>query len=467
MSHRPRCAIGGIAHESNTFSRNTVRLEDLNVYRGPELPADDIVGPHTDIEWLPILAAWATPSGPVGRSAYEAVRDELLEGLRSALPLDGVLLTLHGAMWVEDLGDGETDLIGRVREVVGPEAPISAALDLHANLSEDVVADVNALTAYRTAPHDDGRETRQRAAAHLARAVLEGIRPVTAMVKLPMLLSGEWAVTANEPARSLYASLPEIESLPGMLDASICIGCAWTDSPETSVSVLAVAEGDADLAHRHAVALAREVWGRREEFGPACDLLGPDEAIAAALQAPVRPVFVSDTGDNPTAGGGGDTPVMLERLVAAGAEGAVVTALADREAVAICLKAGCGARVALELGGKLDPDNAAPLPVEAIVRHVAPPDTAVVTVDGIDVVLCSHRQSYPSEGVLEAAGIDIAERQVAAIKCGYLHGPGLRVARKSVWALTPGYTDLQLSRLPYRRLRRPIFPLDAEVTFGV
>ena len=140
-------------------------------------------------------------------------------------------LSLHGAMEVEGIGDGESDLVGAIRERVGDAALISVSLDLHGNIAPALVEAADLLTALRTAPHRDGEATRERALSHLVRCLREGIRPQAAMVKLPLMLPGEYAVTEVEPARSLYEMLAAIEAEPGIMDASLMIGCAWTNSP--------------------------------------------------------------------------------------------------------------------------------------------------------------------------------------------------------------------------------------------
>jgi len=461
---RPRCAICGISQESNSFSRLLAGPDEFRFSRGDEVLGDYVADAHPDIEWVPLLCARGTPFGPVSRALYEEAKSEILRGLQGAAPVDGVLMRLHGAMEVEDIGDGESDFVAAVREVGGDGVPIVASLDLHANMAPSVVAATNAMTAYRRAPHDDARETWHRAAAHAARALREGLMPRQVLVRLPLLLPGEFAVTHAEPAQSLYARLLDIERLPGILDASILIGCAWTDGPNTSVSALVVAEEDPDLARPHCEALAREIWDRRREFGPETELLEPDEAIARAIAATEHPVLVQDTGDNPGAGAAGDLPIMLGALLKAGAKEALVASLQDAAAVDACIAAGDGARLSLELGGKLDTGNADPLPVEGVVARLFRPDHALLRCGEVDVLLCRRRSGQVGDAV-RLLGTDLGGARVVVSKGGYPAGSARTVARGFHWALTPGWTDLRLERLPYRNLRRPIFPLDQGVEF--
>jgi microcystin degradation protein MlrC len=286
------------------------------------------------------------------------------------------------------------------------------------------------------------------------------------MVRVPLLLAGESAVTEVEPARSLYRRLAEIERVPGIMDASLMIGCAWTDAPFTSACVLVMAERDRDLAFREAARLAAEIWAQREAFRPDVETASPEEAIARALAARESTVFLSDSGDNVTAGGAGDIPLFVERLLAAGAPDAVVAGLADAAAVEQCARAGAGARVTVSIGGKLDTVHARPLEVTGTVAHLDPPEKpslAVLQVAGVAVVLTADRRAFASLGSFQRAGIDPLQHRIVVVKLGYLF-PELRDrAPRAIMALSPGFTDLRLEQLPFQRVPRPIYPLDPQM----
>ena len=467
-----RIAVGGISHETNTFSTLRTGLDDFFIRRGEEIVQGEFWDRYRaeGVQFVPTLMAGASPHGLVRRDAYLQLKSELLERLEAALPVDGVYLSLHGAMEIEEIGDGESDLTGAIRERVGAAVPIFASLDLHGNIAPAFVEAADFLTALRTAPHRDGAETRQRALDHLIRGVREGIRPVPVMIKVPLILPGEWAVTEVEPARSLYAMLPEIEAEPGILDATLMIGCAWTDSPHTTVSVLVMAERDRDLAHRQAARLARAVWEQRAAFGPDVETASPEEAVARALSARESTVFISDSGDNVTAGGAGDMPLFVERLLDAHAPDAVVAGIADAAAVARCAASGASAPVTLSIGGKLDPIHAQPLEVTGTVRHLDPqesPTLAVLQVEGVMIVLAADRRAFTSFADFRKAGIDPLQHKIVVVKLGYLF-PELRDhAPRAIMALSPGFTDLRLEMLPFKRVPRPIYPLDRDMEWQV
>lgn len=466
-----RIAIGGLMHETNTFSTVLTRYEDFGVARGGELIQGDVWqrAHAAGYELAPLFVAHATPSGRVTRDCFERFLVELLDGIRSCLPLDGLLLHLHGAMEVEGIGDGETALLQAVREVVGPATLIAVTLDLHANLSPQVVQLSNLITGYRTAPHRDTQETRDRGAHLLLDCLQNGLRPSSYMVKLPLLVSGEAAVTEVEPARSLYARLPVLDRLPGVLASSILIGCAWTDSPHTRVSVV-LSGTDEPVIRRLASRLAGEVWEARARFAIDVPTGSIEESIRMALASPLKPVFVSDSGDNPTAGAAGDSPNVLKQLVASGVRGALVAGIADPEAVRACFEAGVGATVDLSMGGKLDRTFAQPYEAKALVKRLVPQANdllprALVQIGGIDVVLQSDRWAFTTLSQFKAMGIDLDAEALVVVKLGYLF-PELRdLAPHHIMALSPGFADQRLERLPYCHLARPIYPLDPDAAW--
>ena len=231
MPRRFRIAIGGIRHEANTFSPVRSEYGDFHICRGRELLDKAVLGVDgsDQVDFAPLFVASALPSGPVTREAYLQLNGELLAGLRNALPVDGVYLDLHGAMEVESLGDGESDLVASVRAVVGTGPLISVSLDLHGNISPELVDGSDMLTALRTAPHRDGGETRRRALCNLLRALVRGVRPAAALVKVPLLLPGEAAMTDVDVNSGPALSYPSLHMPP-----AACVGSMKRDRPSTT-----------------------------------------------------------------------------------------------------------------------------------------------------------------------------------------------------------------------------------------
>jgi len=467
----PRIGIGGIHIECSTFTRHVTRDEDFAIRRGDELLARYSFADPEIAQWVPLVHARAVPGGPVHPETYRRLRDELVERLREAGPLDGMLLDIHGAMHVPGYDDVEADLAAAVRAAVGPQCLVSAALDLHGSVTEALVSSVDLITAHRLAPHEDEWLTRERAARVMLECLRREVRPVTAWVRVPVLLPGEKTSTRLEPAHSLWGSLAEVERVPGVLDAAIWVGYAWADEPRSAAAVV-VAGTDEDAVLAQAAGLAERYWAVRDEFA----FVGPtgtaEEAIDAALAGPHRPFVISDSGDNPTAGGAGDVPYLLERLLArdeftSGRRSVIVAGLLDPAAVAACVAAGVGAEVEVSVGGRLDPGHGRPVPLRAGVRALVDDPAgglvAVLAVGGLQLVLTSRRRPYHLIADLTGLGLDPHAADVVVVKIGYLEPELQQLARGWMIALTPGGVDQDLLRLGHKRLSRPLYPFDPEM----
>jgi microcystin degradation protein MlrC len=468
---RHRIAIGGIHIESSTFSPHRSGQTDFTVVRGDELLAryDDL---PRDVDWVPLVHARALPGGAVERDFYESAKTELLERSRAALPLDGVLLDIHGAMTVVGMTDAEGDLASAMRGVVGRTALISAAMDPHGNMSRRLVTALDLATSHRLSPHEDAPLTRKRAVANLVRCLDSDVRPVKAWVRVPVLLPGEKACTRDEPARSIYGSLAEIERRAEIIDAAVWIGYAWADEPRCSAAVV-VTGTDAEATLREARALAEKYWDARAQFAFSTPAGDADWCIERALASRERPFFISDSGDNPTAGGAGDVAFMLERLLsqpalASGRATAIWASVVDPSAVAECVRAGKGAIVELRVGGALGSRHSAEVAVRGEVRtlSIGDPiggDIAVVACGGVSAVLTSRRKPFHFTADFMRLGLDPAKCDLTVVKVGYLVPDLFNTANGWVIALTPGGVDQDLVRLAHTRLERPIYPLDPQM----
>jgi microcystin degradation protein MlrC len=437
------------------------------VVRGDDLLAR-YDGLPSDVEWIPLVHARALPGGAVERDFYEAIKAEILERLHAAPPIDGVLLDIHGAMSVVGLADAESDLATAVRDAIGDDALVSAAMDPHGNMSRRLVGALDLATSHRMSPHDDAPLTRMRAVANLARCLHDRVRPLRAWVRVPVLLAGERASTRDEPARGIYGSLSKIEARPGIIDAAVWIGYAWADEPRCSAAVV-VTGTDTEAIQGEARALAERYWNARADFSFSVPAGDADWAIATGLAASERPYFISDSGDNPTAGGAGDVAYMLQRLLAhpdlaAGRETAIWASVVDPKAVARCIGAGEGARVEVSVGGAFgSTDGAVALrgKVGRILRgDETGGDIAVLESGGVRAILTTRRKPYHFVRDFQALGLDPARHDLTVVKIGYLVPDLFEAAKGWVLALTPGGVDQDIVRLGHSDLWRPIYPLD-------
>jgi microcystin degradation protein MlrC len=466
-----RIAVGGMAIESSTFSPHRSGAADFTIFRGAEIRARYRALPaHPDIDWVPLVYANALPGGAVDPEFYEAIRAELLDGLRAALPLDGVYLDIHGAMTVIGMTDAEGDLATAVRETVGPACLVSASMDPHGNMSRRLIGALDLATSHRMSPHEDAALTRRRAVANLVRCLDDGVRPSRAWVRVPVLLPGERACTRDEPAKGIYGSLPAIERRDGVIDAAVWIGYAWADEPRCSAAVV-VSGSDRDVIDQEARSLARAYWDARAGFDFSAPAAGAASCIANALSRRERPFFISDSGDNPTAGGAGDASYMLGQLlddpaIAAGRATAIWASCVDPDAVGRCVAAGVDAEVELRVGGVFGSPWSVPL--RGRVQRIRPADPvggdiAVVVAGGVRAVLTTRRKPFHRISDFTELGLDPATHDLTVVKVGYLVPELFAAAKGWVIALTPGGVDQHITRLPYERLDRPIYPLDPEM----
>jgi microcystin degradation protein MlrC len=457
--------------ESSTFSPHRSGPADFTIARGAGLLARYDQLP-ADVDWLPLVHARALPGGPVERAFYDSVKQELLAGLREALPLDGVFFDIHGAMTVVGLTDAESDLATAVRELVGPNVLVSASMDPHGNMSRGLVTALDLATSHRMSPHEDAPLTKVRAVANLVACLDRGVRPRRAWVRVPVLLPGEKASTRDEPARSIYGRLPAVERTPGIIDAAVWIGYAWADEPRCSAAVL-VTGTDEDAIAREARALAEMYWNARAEFAFSTAAGDAEWCIATGLATRDRPFFISDSGDNPTAGGAGDVAFMLERLLAdpalaSGRATAIWASVVDPSAVARCVSAGEGASVDLRVGGAFGSRHGADVTLRGEVRRVmfgdpVGGDIVVVSSGGVRAVLTSRRKPFHLISDFTQLDLDPNAHDLTVVKVGYLVPDLFAAAKGWVLALTPGGVDQDIVRLGHARLDRPVYPFDAQM----
>jgi microcystin degradation protein MlrC len=289
-------------------------------------------------------------------------------------------------------------------------------------------------------------------------------------VRVPVLLPGERACTRDEPARSIYGSLSEVERRDGIIDAAVWIGYAWADEPRCSAAVVVTGTDEAviDSAARE---LGRRYWDARAAFDFSVPAGDAGSCIANGLSRPERPFFISDSGDNPTAGGAGDASYMLERLLAdrrigSGQATAIWASCADPAAVAACVRAGAGAEIDLRVGGAFGSPWSTRL--QGQVRRLRPGDPvggdiAVIASGGVRAVLTTRRKPYHYLRDFADLGLDPAAHDLTVVKIGYLVPDLFAAARGWMIALTPGGVDQHITRLPYRALERPIYPLDPDM----
>ncbi len=466
-----RIAVAGLHTECSTYNPVLAREADFRVLRGPGMLKDAYFDflTHFPAEFITILHARAIAGGPVERGIYERWKGEILDGLKQALPLDGVYLAMHGAMFVEGLFDAEGDFIAAVRTVVGPDVLIAASYDLHGNVSQRIVDNLDIFSTYRTAPHIDVPDTMRRAVTMLVRALRSGQRPAIVWAPVPVLLPGERTSTQDEPARSFYTQLQETEDPTGIWDASFQVGYVWADEPRATACAV-ITGTDRAAMEQAAAALAQNYWDIRGEFVFGTKTGSIEECVGWAVTSVSGPVVLAESGDNPTGGGVGDRAEVLAALIARNAQGVVFAGIADRAATEAAYAAGVGAKVALKIGGSLDPSST---PVEAEAEVVFLLETseerlreAVVRIGGIDLVLTVRRRPFHNIPDFTRLGLDPKTAKIVVVKSGYLSPDLGPIANPSLMALSPGVVDQFVERLVRKHKSVAQYPFDREFAYA-
>jgi microcystin degradation protein MlrC len=473
-----------MAIESSTFSPHRSGWEAFTLLRGNELVRRypflrDGAALRREAEWVGILRAGALPGGAVPADVYETIRTEIGLALEAQGPFDGVLLDVHGAMAVLGHTDAEADLARAVRAAVGPGCLVSASMDLHGNVSRELAEIVDLIACHRMSPHEDDDEARERAATNLLHRIDGAGRPRKAWVPIPVLLPGEKTSTRLEPAQGIYEDVARVAALDGVLDASVWVGYAWADEPRCRAAVVVMGDDDA-LISREAERLARRYWDARDEFEFVTPAGTYEECLTAVLASDARPFVLSDSGDNPMAGGAGDVTWTLARLLAepvfavpaeAGGRSAIYASLPDPAAARTVADAGVGAVVEVTAGARVDAGPHGPVTLRGVVEHVRTDDpvagtVCVVAAGGLKVVLTERRRPYHLESDFTAIGLDPRGTDVVVLKIGTLETELYDMAEDWMLMLTPGGVDQDLLRLRHANLGGPVHPFDDDEAFA-
>jgi microcystin degradation protein MlrC len=493
-----RIASGGVQHETNTFAATPTTLTDFvrDSECGPELSGFEVIfdryrgtgcihggyiggAEALGIELLPLLSARAQPAGVVDQRAFETMLGWFLARLEAAMPVDGVLLDLHGAMVSEDHEDAEGAFIEAVRRFVGPDLPIVVTLDLHANITQQMADQANVIIGFDTYPHVDMFERGREAIELLARIIRGDVVPVQAYRQLPLVTMPPMQCTLREPMTSLIERLHRLESEPGILTATVSMGFPFADIHDAGVSLLVTTDNDEALANRQADELASWLWDLRDDLTP--NLTSIEEVMQFVDDHPDDGLTIlADGSDNPGGGAPCDGTVVLHAMIEAGFEGGTVGVLFDPETAAQAHQAGVGQTIQVRLGGKTDDRHGPPVTGDAYVRslcdgsfvhrgpmfhgvldHLGP--TATLVIGGVEVVVASQRRQCLDVEMLRIAGIEPTHRRLLVLKSA-VHfradfGP---LAAHIFDADTPGIHRPDFAMINYQRLRQPVYPLQAE-----
>jgi microcystin degradation protein MlrC len=473
-----------LTHESNSFSplpTDMASFRELFLCRPSAGEGVDILDQpllECNLRMLSLERGWevvdglyagANPSAPTVRRDYESLQADIVEPLRAAMPVDMVLLFLHGAQMAEGYDDCEGAILEAVRAVVGPDVTIGVELDLHCNITPAMIGNADIIIACKEYPHTDFLP-RARELAGLCEAAAKGeIKPVMAFARTPML---GFFHTTREPMRSFVHSLFAEEKREGILSVSLAHGFPASDFEHVGAGVIVVTDGDAALAEATAQRLAEAFFSLREEI--AAPGLSTEDALAEALAIGSGPVVIADASDNPGGGAAGDSTHFLRAMIDAGITDAAVGHLWDPAAYDLIERAGIGASIPLRIGGKSGP--LAGDPVDAVIEVMCIRDdlrqlmfdepvplgpAASVRVGGIEIVITRVRNQTFGPQTFIDLGIDIPRKRIVVVKSAqHFHTQFAPLAAGIVYASPPGSVSTDFASYPYRRIQRPIWPLD-------
>ena len=488
---KQRIALGAILTECNQFGGEPIDLswfERYELRRGAEVLAAEsgVVGGMLSVlkergmKVAPLLFASTCPGGPLTSDCYTQLKDELLTRLAEALPVDAVLLPLHGAAAVEGGIDLEGDLIAAVRALVGDTVPIVATLDLHAHISAEMVRGADGLVAWETYPHRDAFATGERGARLLCDA-LEGVcKPAMVMAKVPVLTGGIHGSTEDDdPFAQVMRLAKSHEGRDGIVSTSVILVHPYLDFAGMGSGGLGIADGDYAKAEKLARQLAAEYWQRRFELEPT--MYAPADAVQAALAVEGGPVVIVEAADCCGGGAVGDSVAALKALLAADLDGPALVPLVDAQAAAACHQAGVGAEVELALGHGHDPRWGEPIAVrgrvlrlsdgrflysggiwEGIEGEMGP--TAVLELGQIQVLVATYPTYEWDDEQFSALEMDAAKARIIVAKNPMNYRMAYDDITKAVFVLdTPGPTPATVRNLPFTNRARPFFPLDYDM----
>jgi microcystin degradation protein MlrC len=477
-----RIFCASLATEINTFSPLRMDFSDFeqSFYAEPGahpntptlcsavFPALRAKARTGDFELIEGTATWAEPGGLLNANTWQRLRDEVLDQVRTAMPLDGVVLGLHGAMIAEGCVDCEGVLIKAVRNVVGDDAVIGVSFDPHSHLSQKRVDNVDVITVFKEFPHTDFVETGEACVDLTLRTIRGEIKPVISVFDVRMM---EVLPTNRDPMRGFVDKMKIMEQSGEVLSVSAIHGFMAGDSPDLGAKIIVVTDDELSRGDKIAAELGMELYSFRDQTKP--DFMTASAALKQAANAPHGPIVVADVWDNPGGGVAGDSTLMLQEAIAQDMPSVAFGTIWDPMAVRLCHAAGEGATLELRLGGKTSAHAGDPVDAQVtVIRNqcnavqsfgasVVPlGDCSVIRMGGIDVVLNSNRSQAFSPDLFTNLGIDITKKKVLVVKStNHFHDAFAGVAEDIIYAAVEGPYPNDPTTTPYTRLTRAIWPI--------
>lgn len=421
-------------------------------------------------EFVESIAAFAQPAGYTLRAVYESLRDEILADLRAALPVDMVLLNLHGAMAAHGYDDCEGDVTARVRAIVGPDVPVGVELDLHCHITEGLVQSANAVITYKEYPHTDIVGRAVELFAIVADAAEGKTKPVNSLADCGMI--GVFH-TSHPPVRAFVNRMIGLEGKDGVLSVSLGHSFPWGDVADLGTRVVVVTDGKPEQGRALAEQLAAEFYAQRDTLQPTYHTI--DDALDEALAAAIGPVILADVSDNAGGGAPNDSTFVLQRILDRGIGNVAIGCIWDPITVAVAQENGEGVKSQLRIGGKMGPMSGDPVDLPVRIGKIVPNATqrfgggsshlgtavALHGPNGVDIVVNTLRMQTFSPHVFSNVGIDPLQKKILVVKSmQHFYAGFAPIAAKILYVAAPGTLVPNFKLLDYRKARRNIWPLN-------
>lgn len=481
-----RIVGGGISHESCTFitrfipGRSLIGQEALDYHRGKRtnLSAMIEVCEREGIELIPTVYGSPDSKGRCLNESYYSLLNPLLEGIKNALPIDGVLLLLHGGGATEDEDDLEGHVLEQVRKIVGDEIPVVTPLDMHANIGPKMMKYGSFYCGYDTYPHVDGYERSAEVTQLFIDTIRGKIDPKIAYSQPNMIITPVMQKTGYYPMKAVIEKAHEIEAETDILSATVSAGYPYADVPYPGVTMMVIADRNKELAQKKADELSQFCWDLRLDF--LARVVPMDRALDMALAEPEGPVVLTDQADNPGGGPPQDGTFALKAMLEREVTNACLAVMRDPEAVAKAIEAGEGKTVTMKIGGKTEPWVGDPLEVTGTVKRISDGKyfskgpmgsgrernmgrTVVLDIKGIDVILTERSQQATSLELYRSLGLEPTEYKILLVKsCVHYRAAHDPIAKKTIEIDLPGWHGTRLAAFPWTKLKRPVFPIDVE-----
>lgn len=447
--------------ESNSKASLHPQKSDFEYFAGDDifkkLVVKDILE-KAGFEIVPSIYANALPSATVERHIYEHYKEQIISTVRANPDADGIYIYVHGSMEVDGIGSGELQLVKEIRQIVSRDCLIAFTMDLHANITKELGQYVDIICGYKTAPHTDQPESQVRAVTALTYCLQNGIKPHTYVQKIPMLVKGDTMLTRHEPLCSLEAETAALEEREDIFGANLFFGHCWIDAPNTSASAV-VSAADPITAKRLAKDLANKLWNTRKEYRFRIEAELPEECVRRAITGKEKRIFITDSGDNTTAGAEGTTQDILRLLLCANpAKKTCVAGITDFETVDSIWNKADGETVYVErLGCQGTVKSHGEIlgwAKEIIGRSLT------ISFGNVDAVFTEKRSAFIEKGNFEKANIDLLVYEIVVVKLGYLFEELKPYADRELFALSDGASCVELERLNLQHIERPMYPLE-------